>query len=105
MALCRLLGNDSRSRLQPISSDKGGMTSERITMEKHRVRVYTDYKSPSPVVANKRLYELEENHQVELVVPPYTLRVAEFMGTVEERTPHFWRKVPYFYMDAPPHAN
>ena len=27
------------------------------------------------------------------------------MGTVEERTPHFWRKVRYSYMDARRHAN
>ena len=27
------------------------------------------------------------------------------MGTVEERTPHFWRKVRYTYMDARRHAN
>jgi 2-hydroxychromene-2-carboxylate isomerase len=74
-------------------------------MEKHRVRVYTDYKSPYAFVANKRLYELEENHQVELEWLPYTLRVAEFMGSVEERTPHFWRKVRYLYMDARRHAN
>jgi len=33
------------------------------------------------------------------------LRVAEFMGTVEERTPHFWRKVRYAYMDARRYAN
>ena len=29
-------------------------------MEKPRVRVYTDYKSPYAFVANKRLFELEE---------------------------------------------
>jgi 2-hydroxychromene-2-carboxylate isomerase len=34
-----------------------------------------------------------------------TLRIAEFMGTVEERTPHFWRKVHYMYMDARRFAN
>ncbi|MGY4471090.1 2-hydroxychromene-2-carboxylate isomerase [Bradyrhizobium sp. LB9.1b] len=58
-------------------------------MPKPRVRVYTDYKSPYAFVANKRLFELEETHGVELEWRPYTLRVAEFMGTVEERTPHF----------------
>jgi 2-hydroxychromene-2-carboxylate isomerase len=57
-------------------------------MEKPRVRVYTDYKSPYAFVANQRLFELEEKHGVELEWLPYTLRVAEFMGTVEERTPH-----------------
>ena len=74
-------------------------------MEKPRVRVYTDYKSPYAFVANKRLFELEEKHGVELEWLPYTLRVAEFMGTVEERTPHFWRKVRYAYMDARRYAN
>jgi 2-hydroxychromene-2-carboxylate isomerase len=69
-------------------------------MAKPRVRIYTDYKSPYAFVANKRLFELEENFGVEPEWLPYTLRVAEFMGTVEERTPHFWRKVRYAYMDA-----
>jgi 2-hydroxychromene-2-carboxylate isomerase len=74
-------------------------------MEKTRVRIYTDYKSPYAFVANKRLFDLEEKHGVELEWLPYTLRVAEFMGTVEERTPHFWRKVRYSYMDARRFAN
>ena len=74
-------------------------------MEKPRVRIYTDYKSPYAFVANQRLFELEERHGVELEWLPYTLRVAEFMGTVEERTPHFWRKVRYAYMDARRYAN
>ena len=74
-------------------------------MPKPLVRVYTDYKSPYAFVANKRLFELEETHGVELEWLPYTLRVAEFMGTVEERTPHFWRKVRYAYMDARRYAN
>ena len=74
-------------------------------MEKPRVRIYTDYKSPYAFVANKRLFELEEMHGVVLEWLPYTLRVAEFMGTVEERTPHFWRKVRYAYMDARRFAN
>ena len=74
-------------------------------MEKTRVRIYTDYKSPYAFVANRRLFELEEKHGVELEWLPYTLRVTEFMGTVEERTPHFWRKVRYAYMDARRFAN
>ncbi|MFT4119602.1 2-hydroxychromene-2-carboxylate isomerase [Bradyrhizobium sp.] len=74
-------------------------------MPKPVVRVYTDYKSPYAFVANRRLFELEDKHGVELEWLPYTLRVAEFMGTVEERTPHFWRKVRYAYMDARRYAN
>jgi 2-hydroxychromene-2-carboxylate isomerase len=51
------------------------------------------------------LFELEERHGVELEWLPYTLSIPEFMGTVEERTPHFWRKVRYAYMDARRYAN
>ena len=71
-------------------------------MDRARVRIYTDYKSPYAFVANKRLFELEDAHGVELEWLPYTLRIPEFMGTVEERTPHFWRKVRYSYGRAPP---
>jgi 2-hydroxychromene-2-carboxylate isomerase len=74
-------------------------------MARPRVRIYTDYKSPYAYVANKRLFELEDKFGVELEWLPYTLRVAEFMGSVEQRTPHFWRKVKYAYMDARRYAN
>ena len=69
-------------------------------MEKPQVRVYTDYKSPYAFVANKAIFALEQEHGVELEWLPYTLRIPEFMGSVEARTPHFWRKVRYLYMDA-----
>jgi 2-hydroxychromene-2-carboxylate isomerase len=74
-------------------------------MSKPIVRVYTDYKSPYAFVANRRLFALEETHGVVLEWLPYTLRIAEFMGTVDARTPHFWRKVRYAYMDARRFAN
>jgi len=74
-------------------------------MEKPRVRIYTDYKSPYAFVANAALFDLEKSEAVELEWLPYTLRIAEFMGTVEERTPHFWRKARYAYMDARRFAN
>ena len=41
-------------------------------MEKPRVRIYTDYKSPYAFVANQRLFELEDKHGVELEWMPYT---------------------------------
>ena len=37
-----------------------------IRMQKPRVRVYTDYKSPYAYVANKPLFELDEKYRVEL---------------------------------------
>lgn len=69
-------------------------------MSRPTVRIYTDYKSPYAYVANKPLFELERDEGVVLQWLPYTLRIPEFMGTVEARTPHFWRKVRYAYMDA-----
>jgi 2-hydroxychromene-2-carboxylate isomerase len=74
-------------------------------MARPRVRVYTDYKSPFAYIANKRLFEIEDSMGIELEWQPYTLRIPEFMGAVEERTPHFWRKVRYSYMDARRLAN
>jgi 2-hydroxychromene-2-carboxylate isomerase len=76
-----------------------------MAMDRPRVSIYTDYKSPYAYVANQRLFELEEKHGAELEWLPYTLRVAEFMGAVEQRSPHFWRKVRYAYMDARRFAN
>ena len=70
-----------------------------------RIRIYTDYKSPYAYVANRPLYELERTHDVELEWLPYTLRIAEYLGSVEERSPHYWRKVKYAYMDARRYAN
>jgi len=74
-------------------------------MPRPRVRVYIDYKSPYAFVASAPLFALEETEGVELEWLPYTLRIPEFMGTVEERTPHFWRKARYLYMDARRFAN
>ena len=72
---------------------------------KRRIRVYTDYKSPYAYVANAALFELERTHDVELEWLPYTLRIAEYLGSVDDRSPHDWRKVKYAYMDARRHAN
>lgn len=72
---------------------------------KRKVRVYTDYKSPYAFVADGPLFDLERTHDVELEWLPYTLRIADYLGSVDERTPHHWRKVKYGYMDARRYAN
>lgn len=74
-------------------------------MKKTVIRVYTDYKSPYAFVAKNPTYQLAETYGVELEWFPYTLRIAEYLGSVEERTPHYWRKVKYAYMDARRYAN
>jgi 2-hydroxychromene-2-carboxylate isomerase len=72
---------------------------------KPRIRVYTDYKSPYAYAANKPLFELQKTYDVELEWLPYTLRVAEYLGSVDDRSPHHWRRVRYAYMDARRYAN
>jgi 2-hydroxychromene-2-carboxylate isomerase len=69
------------------------------------VRIYTDYKSPYAFVANAALLDLERTHDVTLEWRPYTLRIAEYLGSVETRSAHDWRKVRYAYMDARRFAN
>jgi 2-hydroxychromene-2-carboxylate isomerase len=69
------------------------------------IRVYTDYKSPYAYVANQALFDLERTHDVSLEWLPYTLRIAEYLGSVEGRNAHDWRKVRYAYMDARRSAN
>ena len=51
------------------------------------------------------MFALEETHDVELEWLPYTLRIAEYLDSVDTRTPHNWRKVRYAYMDARRYAN
>jgi 2-hydroxychromene-2-carboxylate isomerase len=67
--------------------------------------VYTDYKSPYAFVADAAIRAIALEYPVHLDWRPYTLRIEEFMGTVEARTVHNWRKVRYGYMDARRIAN
>ena len=74
-------------------------------MSRTVVRVYSDYKSPYAYVAVRPAYRLAEELGVELEWRPYTLRIAEYLGTVEGRNEHAWRRIRYSYMDARRFAN
>ncbi|GAB5470141.1 MAG: 2-hydroxychromene-2-carboxylate isomerase [Rhodospirillales bacterium] len=74
-------------------------------MGRERIQVYTDYKSPYAYVANRALFALEETHDVELDWYPYILRIEEYLGSLDERNAHQWRRVRYSYMDARRMAN
>jgi len=65
-----------------------------------KVIVWTDYVSPYAFVAKAGAYALEAAFQIELDWRPYTLDIAGFVGSVEARDAHRWRKVRYSYMDA-----
>jgi 2-hydroxychromene-2-carboxylate isomerase len=69
------------------------------------IRLWIDYVSPYAFVAKAGAYALAADYDIELEWRPYTLDVSSFMGAVEQRDPHHWRRVRYSYMDARRFAN
>jgi 2-hydroxychromene-2-carboxylate isomerase len=74
-------------------------------MSAHDVRFYIDYKSPYAYLAKDSAYELEREFGAQFTWLPYVLNIPDFLGTVEGRNPHQWRRVRYSYMDARRLAN
>ena len=70
-----------------------------------QVICYTDLKSPYAWLALEHTFGLAEDFDVALIWRPYTLDIPDFFATVEERSPHQWRKVKYAYMDCRRQAN
>jgi 2-hydroxychromene-2-carboxylate isomerase len=69
------------------------------------ILLWSDYVSPYAFVAKAAAYQLEADYEITLQWRPYTLDVASYMGSVEQRDPHHWRRVRYSYMDARRFAN
>jgi 2-hydroxychromene-2-carboxylate isomerase len=69
------------------------------------VLLWSDYVSPYAFVAKAEAYRLEADYDITLAWRPYTLDVAAYMGSVDARDPHHWRRVRYSYMDARRFAN
>ena len=69
------------------------------------VSVYIDYKSPYAYLIKDRAWELEREFDVRLDWLPYTLEIPLYLGTVEDRNAHQWRRIRYSYMDARRLAN
>jgi 2-hydroxychromene-2-carboxylate isomerase len=74
-------------------------------MPAKEITLYIDYKSPYAYLAKDPAYELEREFGIRLNWLPYTLHIPDFLGSVEERNPHQWRRVRYSYMDARRLAN
>ena len=74
-------------------------------MAQRRVTLYIDYKSPYAYLAKDPAYELEREFDVHLEWLPYILNIPDYLGTVEGRNAHQWRRVRYSYMDARRLAN
>ena len=74
-------------------------------MPRATVTLYSDYKSPYVYVANADAYALEDDFDIALDWLPYTLDIPSYLGSVDGRDDHQWRKVRYAYMDARRYAN
>lgn len=67
--------------------------------------VYLDYKSPYAYLALDPTRDLAREFGLELRWLPYSLKIENFLGEVDTRNPHQWRRVKYSYMDARRLAN
>ena len=74
-------------------------------MPTRAITVYTDYKSPYAYLAVRPAYALEVEYDVRLNWLPYTLNIPLYLGNVDDRNDHQWRRVRYSYMDARRLAN
>ncbi len=66
---------------------------------------YTDYKSPYAYLAAAETFRLPEDFDVSVDWRPYTLNIPSYLGSVEGRDAHQWRKIKYSYMDCRRMAN
>jgi 2-hydroxychromene-2-carboxylate isomerase len=67
--------------------------------------VYFDYKSPYAYLAVRPARGVAAEFGVAIDWRPYTLRIPEYLGSVDDRNAHQWRRVKYSYMDARRMAN
>ena len=67
--------------------------------------VYIDVKSPYAYLAIAPTRKLAAEFGIAPVWKSYTLEIPDFLGAVETRNPHQWRRVLYSYMDARRLAN
>jgi 2-hydroxychromene-2-carboxylate isomerase len=69
------------------------------------ITIYIDYKSPYAYLAVGPALSLENEYDVRLDWLPYVLEIPLYLGSVEARNEHQWRRVRYAYMDARRLAN
>lgn len=67
--------------------------------------VYLDYKSPYAYLALQPTRDLAASFGLTIEWLPYSLRIEDYLGAVDTRNAHQWRRVKYSYMDARRLAN
>ena len=70
-----------------------------------KLSVYIDYKSPYAFLAMQPARKLEKELSLQIDWLPYSLQIDQYLGEVETRNAHQWRRVKYSYMDARRLAN
>src|SRR3954469_20732566 len=75
------------------------------SMPSREITIYIDYKSPYAYLAVGPALGLENEYDVHLEWLPYVLEIPLYLGSVEARNEHQWRRVRYSYMDARRLAN
>lgn len=74
-------------------------------MSEIQLDVFIDFKSPYAFLSIKPLRAIAIEYDVTLNWLPYNLVIPEFLGSLENRNDHQWRRVKYSYMDARRLAN
>ncbi len=74
-------------------------------MPKIEIPVYIDFKSPYAFLAVKPLRAMALEYDLALDWRPYNLPIGDYLGEVETRNEHQWRRVRYSYMDVRRLAN
>lgn len=84
-------------------------------MTETSIDAYIDIKSPYAYLAIADMRDIERDYQVTLNWLPYTLDIADYLGSAkvdtdgnvieENRTPHQWRRVRYSYRNVRRYAN
>ncbi len=67
--------------------------------------VYIDYKSPYAYLAMEPTRALARGFNLDITWRPYSLQIQDYLGGVDTRNSHQWRRVKYSYMDARRMAN
>ena len=70
-----------------------------------RLIVYFDYKSPYAYLAKDPARGLAAEFGLAIEWRPYTLRIPEYLGSLDNRNDHQWRRVRYSYADCRRIAN
>jgi 2-hydroxychromene-2-carboxylate isomerase len=70
-----------------------------------KIPTYIDFKSPYAYLAVKPIRAMAIAYDLAIDWLPYNLPIADYLGTVDTRNGHQWRRVKYSYMDVRRLAN